>query len=335
MPSRKTSLQICRANSTVYCCSSNLIPSFKPFQILQKEKNIRTVGVPKKRTHVYVHVNLCSFRATSHYYPEVTVKLKLNRSLCVGLICVDNLLLISTAEKQSMSPKAAVSLRLPSAMAYLGGTENILHKEEIKTKTKTDIYILTIRVVHLRVQREALLIAACRRPSTGGAVSSSTCVVKGPGGGRRRCRGGRCRRRRLCLCGLRLLLFEVGWPRRAGLWRAGVLALRQDNVDPILGADHGRPAVTDSLLIGRQGHLDSLDHDGHRLPRHPLVPPMNRGQRNIEALQSSFSGFNNWSFNSPMKGLELWLQKHKQHHQKQDESHGARSGSDYGQSRHS
>lgn len=64
----------------------------------------------------------------NYYYPEVTVKLKLNRSLCVGLIGVDDLLLISKAEKQTMSPKAAAGLRPPLARAYLAGTDHILSK---------------------------------------------------------------------------------------------------------------------------------------------------------------------------------------------------------------
>jgi len=72
---------------------------------------------------------------------------------------------------------------------------------------------------------------------------------------------------------LRLLQFEGRRPRGAGLWRCGMLTLRQHDLDPGLGAERGGrgPASIHSLLVRGQRHRDSFHHDRHRLARHALI----------------------------------------------------------------
>lgn len=130
---------------------------------------------------------------------------------------------------------------------------------------------LTIRVVHLRVQRNAVLVAACRRPSLWGWRSCSTCVLQNPGRGWGwGWWGGWGWRYGVDHSHLWLLLFEGRRPRGASLWHCGMVTLRQHYLDAGLSWGWGSTAAH-SLLIRGQSHLDTFNHDRHRLAGHSLI----------------------------------------------------------------
>lgn len=209
----------------------------------------------------------------------------------VGLVCVDKLKRHPRSQVQVGGN--AGRLEPVQRLKHLSGLlqqGHICRQQAnicISTKWALDLInwrvLFTIRVVHLRVQRRVVLVAACRRPSVWRRRSCSTCVLQNPGRGWGWGWGGgwgrwyRVDHSRLWL----LLLFEVRRPRGASLWRCSMLPLRQHYLDSRLSRGWGSTAA-DSLLVWGQSHLDSFHHDRHRLAGHTMIPTRCGGQRKVK-----------------------------------------------------
>lgn len=171
--------------------------------------------------------------------------------------------------------------------------------------------VFTVSVIHLRVQTQPVVVAACRRPTLRGWRSCSTCGFQSPGWGWGWGRWGGWRQwRRVDHSHLWMLLFEGRRPRGASLWRCGILTLGEHYLHPRLRAKCWRWGSTAAhgLFVWGQGHLDSFHHDGHRLTRNTLITARcGGGAEEILCLLLPRLDYSWHDFEQQLTDEEIWV----------------------------